>query len=163
METATDLVPILQNMGMIDAFIPDVADFSGIDGARDLSIDAARHQAVVQVDEAGTEAAGATVVTFVGLVIPPFTFRADHPFLFLRHHQPSIRLHRREHQRHAGGGSLHQYRHGRLVSRPDLDAEQWLGLFQRTVVIQQHQPLLPRPLAVRSFDRINRIDGIGND
>jgi serpin B len=82
-ETATDLVPILQNMGMIDAFIPDVADFSGIDGARDLSIDAARHQAVVQVDEAGTEAAGATVVTFVGLVIPPFTFRADHPFLFL--------------------------------------------------------------------------------
>jgi len=61
-----------------------VADFSGIDGANDLSISKVLHKAWGQVNEAGTEAAAATVVIVVGAVVggPPPVFRADHPFIF---------------------------------------------------------------------------------
>jgi serpin B len=44
------------------------------------------HQAFVKVDEHGTEAAAATVSSFVALEAPAppsVEFRADHPFLFL--------------------------------------------------------------------------------
>ena len=47
---------------MVDAFLPGAADFSGVDGGRDLSIDIASHEAVVDVNETGTVAAGATVI-----------------------------------------------------------------------------------------------------
>ena len=48
----------LKNMGMNDAFLPNIADFSGIDGTFDLFIVNVIHQAFVSVDEFGTEAAG---------------------------------------------------------------------------------------------------------
>ena len=84
LETTTELVPILKNMGMVDAFTPGVADFSGIDGGRDLSIDRATHKAVVDVNETGTVAAGATVITIVSTAVTlPTLFQADHPFVFL--------------------------------------------------------------------------------
>jgi serpin B len=84
LEMTIDLVPILENMGMVDAFISGAADFSGIDGGRDLSIGSATHKAVVDVDETGTVAAGATVITMpVSVVIQPTLFQADHPFIFL--------------------------------------------------------------------------------
>lgn len=82
--TTIDLVPILENMGMIDAFIPGVADFSGIDGGWDLSIGSATHEAVVDVNETGTVAAGATVITIITTaIVQPTLFQADHPFVFL--------------------------------------------------------------------------------
>jgi serpin B len=79
-----DLVPILKNMGMIDAFAAGVADFSGIDGGRDLSIGTATHEAVIDVNETGTTAAGATAITVVSQAVtfPPL-FEATHPFVFL--------------------------------------------------------------------------------
>jgi len=79
----------LKEMGMPLAFTPPVmspgADFSGISGDRDLFIQLVVHQAFVDVNEEGTEAAGATGVS-VGIVsigprIP--IFRADHPFIFI--------------------------------------------------------------------------------
>jgi serpin B len=79
----------LAAMGMSDAFDPDKADFSGMDGTNDLYISKVIHQAYVDVDEQGTEAAAATaVVMTLGMAMsmqePPIpTFRADHPFLFL--------------------------------------------------------------------------------
>jgi serpin B len=83
-DTTINLVPILENLGMIDAFVPGAADFSGMDGGRDLSIDSATHKAVVEVNETGTVAAGATVITIVSLTVPMTTlFQADHPFVFL--------------------------------------------------------------------------------
>jgi serpin B len=64
---------------------PD-ADFSGIDGTHELFIGAVVHQAFVDVDEHGTEAAAATAVMMRAGSAPPsekpIVFRADHPFLF---------------------------------------------------------------------------------
>jgi len=80
------LAEVLKSMGMTDAFVPDVADFSGMNGKRDLFISAVIHKAYVDVNEEGTEAAAATAVvvgvTSVGPTRIP-VFRADHPFLFL--------------------------------------------------------------------------------
>ncbi len=73
----------LMALGMPLAF-SDAADFSGIDGAKDLSIQAVVHQAFVEVNEEGTEAAAATGVSMGLTSVPQITeFRADHPFLFL--------------------------------------------------------------------------------
>jgi serpin B len=83
------LADTLAAMGMPDAFDINRADFSGMDGKRDLSISKVIHKAFVKVDEEGTEAAAATAVTvmFGGMTpmhSPPIpTFRADHPLLFL--------------------------------------------------------------------------------
>lgn len=76
----------LQAMGMERAFNPDRADFSGMNGRRDLYLSAAVHKAFVDVNEEGTEAAAATGIA-VGATsaapMPPPVFRADHPFVFL--------------------------------------------------------------------------------
>ncbi len=50
-----------------------------------LFISAAIHQAFVDVNEEGTEAAAATAVVMrpTAMAPPPPTFRADHPFVFL--------------------------------------------------------------------------------
>jgi serine protease inhibitor len=86
LESAFELAPVLAAMGMPSAFQAN-ADFSGIDGQRDLSISALIHKAWVEVNEQGTEAAAATVgvihATAVRREPPPVVFRADHPFLFL--------------------------------------------------------------------------------
>ena len=72
-------------MGMRDAFDQSKANFAGMDGTTLLYISAAIHQAVVEVNEEGTEAAAATgiVMGFKAVPEPPPTFRADHPFIFL--------------------------------------------------------------------------------
>ena len=79
------LASVLKSMGMTNAFSSD-ADFSGINGKRDLFISAVIHKAFVEVNEEGTEAAAATGVvmrlTSIGPAPIP-VFRADHPFLFL--------------------------------------------------------------------------------
>ncbi len=76
---------VLRSMGMTDAF-SQAADFSGMTGRRDLFISAVIHQAYVDVNEEGTEAAAATAVTMkLTAALPDQTpvFRADHPFVFL--------------------------------------------------------------------------------
>lgn len=74
----------LKTMGMPDAFSECDANFSGMDGTRELHISAVVHKAFVEVNEEGTEAAAATAVVMSSrsLMQPP-AFRADHPFLFL--------------------------------------------------------------------------------
>ncbi|MHC4866601.1 MAG: serpin family protein [Planctomycetota bacterium] len=77
------LAAVLSAMGMGNAFSSS-ADFSGINGRRDLFISAVIHKAYVDVNEEGTEAAAATAVTMkLTSVMPqrPTVFRADHPFL----------------------------------------------------------------------------------
>ncbi len=81
-----ELSKTLAAMGMPLAFT-DQADFSGMDGKRDLAISAVIHKAFVAVDEKGTEAAAATAVAISALSMPvpqeSETFNADHPFMFL--------------------------------------------------------------------------------
>jgi serpin B len=82
----TYLASILTSMGMKNAFDPDKANFSGMTGRKDLHISSVVHEAYVDVNEEGTEAAAATGVTMrVTSVQPRRTpvFRADHPFLFM--------------------------------------------------------------------------------
>ena len=80
-----DLGKTLSDMGMPMAFTT-AADFSGMTGRRDLYISAVIHQAFINVDEKGTEAAAATAVMMVVSMAPPRSdgkiFIADHPFLF---------------------------------------------------------------------------------
>lgn len=87
--SAFDLRGHLRAMGMKDAF--DKADFSGIAKGEELFIQAVIHEAYVNVDERGTEAAAATHAGLgSGLQIsPPTVFNADHPFLFLIRHNPT--------------------------------------------------------------------------
>lgn len=81
------LADTLAEMGMKDAFVFKKADFSGMDGRKDLFISRVIHKAYVKVDEKGTEAAAATAISMpMGMVASPPripVFRADHPFLFL--------------------------------------------------------------------------------
>jgi serpin B len=85
-EYSLSLVEELKKLGMVDAFASSLADLSGMDGARDLYITNILHKAFVAVDEAGTEAAAATVV-IVGVTSAPagqpFEFHVDRPFLFV--------------------------------------------------------------------------------
>lgn len=85
MTSKFSLEGVLRSMGMGQAF-GGAADFSGMTGRRDLFISAVIHQAYVDVNEEGTEAAAATgVVMRLTSAMPDRTpvFQADHPFLFL--------------------------------------------------------------------------------
>lgn len=88
-ETKYFMKETLSDMGMPTAF-SNSADFTGMeyDPNADLKIDNVIHQAFVEVNEEGTEAAAATAVIMrmIDSVdseprIP--TFRADHPFIFI--------------------------------------------------------------------------------
>lgn len=97
MEHSLKALPeIFQSMGMKDAFSYDRADFSGImkpSTDSNLFISDIAHQAFLQVQEDGTEAAAATVIGMSELSMPlpepeiP-VFRADQPFLCLILHKP---------------------------------------------------------------------------
>ena len=77
----------LSHMGMPLAFSSSHADFSGMTGKRDLWISEVIHQAFINVDEKGTEAAAATAVIMKTTSARPSpdmkVFNVDHPFIFL--------------------------------------------------------------------------------
>jgi serpin B len=77
----------LEKLGIHRAFVSGQADFSGIDGTKNLYIAQVFHQAYLKVDEAGTEAAAATAIHMGMLALQhmPKTidFTVNHPFLFM--------------------------------------------------------------------------------
>ena len=79
------LIPVLQQLGVQDAFT-SAADFSGITSAARLLISAVVHQAYIDVDEQGTEAAAATAVAMRPMALrrepEPVRMTVDRPFLF---------------------------------------------------------------------------------
>jgi serpin B len=80
------LRPVLAGLGMPLAFT-DEADFSGITTAQRLRIDEVVHQAYIDVNEAGTEAAAATAVVMTASARlvrpePPVEMIVDRPFRF---------------------------------------------------------------------------------
>lgn len=80
-----ELGDTLTGLGMIDAFDPELADFSGMNGKRDLYIGSVIHKSFVNVDEQGTEAAAATAVIMETTSAPMemIDLTIDRPFLFL--------------------------------------------------------------------------------
>jgi serine protease inhibitor len=80
-EESLPLDEILRGVGVEAAFTPG-ADFSGIDGSRDLFVTKTMHRAIVTVDEAGTTAVAATGGS-VGAIDEPLPLIADHPFVFV--------------------------------------------------------------------------------
>ncbi len=88
-DTRASLVPVLKRMGIKAAFDTAGADFSGITGEKSLFISEVIHQANIDVDEKGTEAAAATAILFdttggCGPAAPlkTVTLRLNRPFLF---------------------------------------------------------------------------------
>ncbi len=82
----------LKRLGMLSAFDPDLADFSGINAEQDLFISDVVHEATITVDEHGTEAAAATAVIMSLTSAPidePISLVIDRPFIFAIQHQPS--------------------------------------------------------------------------
>ena len=94
-KTSYTLNDYLKELGMSSAFNMNTADFSGINGIRELYISKVLHKAHVEVNEEGTEAAAATAIIMERLSIDDpdeperIEFRADHPFLFTIHHKPT--------------------------------------------------------------------------
>jgi len=110
-ETTLNLNEPLQDMGMMDMFDPNLADFSEMGGVKsavpgvstkkgsieynyedgkgfkhksDIFVSDVLQKAFIEVNEAGTEAAAATIVQFVPLSASfPIPFICDRPFLFL--------------------------------------------------------------------------------
>lgn len=73
----------LSQLGASKIFDKYQADFSGISGSRDLFVYNVVHKAVVEVNEEGSEAAGATAVILqVESLRVGIPFVVDHPFLF---------------------------------------------------------------------------------
>jgi serpin B len=82
-ESEFRLSEALIKMGMQAPFAK--ADFSGMDGTRDLFISEVVHKAFIAVDEKGTEAAAATAVLMRLTAAPsePVEMTIDHPFIYL--------------------------------------------------------------------------------
>jgi len=74
----------LESLGIRDMFLAGQADFSGIDGSRELFVSTVVQKAFIEVNEEGSEAAAATgaVMMMRSMPMPPEEFVADHPFLF---------------------------------------------------------------------------------
>jgi serpin B len=70
----------LETMGMREAF-KETADFGGMSDMKPWFITGVIHEAFVEVNEKGTEAAAATAVAAEGG--KPIEFIADHPFVFI--------------------------------------------------------------------------------
>lgn len=73
----------LKEMGMIAPF-SNYANFRPMNGKRNLLIDDVIHQAVVEIDETGTEAAASTAIVVREKSAPKIpSFIADEPFVFI--------------------------------------------------------------------------------
>lgn len=83
-EFGLSLNDALKAMGMAIAFEPGQADFSGISD-RQTFISNVQHKTLIEVNEAGTEAAAATSVGITATSIqldPPFAMVCDRPFFY---------------------------------------------------------------------------------
>lgn len=85
----------LIKMGMPSAFT-DAADFSEFSRDFKIKFKNVIHQAVIEVDEQGTEATAATVIEMDAVAsaeeeepIIPIEFKADHPFIYTIYHKPT--------------------------------------------------------------------------
>ncbi|NXG16414.1 A1AT2 antiproteinase, partial [Grallaria varia] len=77
-----DVKNLFEKMGITEVFSGN-ADLSGISGSHNLQVSQAIHKALLEVDEAGTEAAGATAVISARISYPSVTIKFNRPFIIL--------------------------------------------------------------------------------
>ncbi|GFT93013.1 serpin B8 [Nephila pilipes] len=75
-----DLSEKIQEIGADKAFERNAADFSELTSGSQVFISNVIHKAVIEVNEEGSEVAGASAI--VTERSTPYNFLADHPFLF---------------------------------------------------------------------------------
>jgi len=86
LEYESDLVTLLTELGIKDAFNPGKADFSGMTDQVPLYIQKVKHKTYLEVDEEGTTAAGVTSIEMragSAMPAPPFNFVVNRPFLMV--------------------------------------------------------------------------------
>uniref|UniRef100_A0A8C1FQC7 Serpin B6 n=1 Tax=Cyprinus carpio carpio TaxID=630221 RepID=A0A8C1FQC7_CYPCA len=88
MEKTYDMKNLLISMGMEDVFNEQKVNLSGMSPSNNLVLTKVIHKAFVEVNEEGTEAAGATGAIFATRSFAQM-FIADHPFLFFIRHNPT--------------------------------------------------------------------------
>ena len=87
MEYEIKLNDVLQSMGMIAAFNPDQANFSGISD-QDIYISEVRHKSMVDVNEEGTVAAAVTIIDFRLTSVGTVKYMTiNRPFVFMIHNK----------------------------------------------------------------------------
>ncbi|XP_011381549.1 leukocyte elastase inhibitor isoform X2 [Pteropus medius] len=92
LEESYNLNSHLAHLGVEDLFTSK-ADLSGMSGARDIFISKIVHRSFVEVNEEGTEAAGATAgIAAFCMLMPEENFTVDHPFIFFIRHNPSTNI-----------------------------------------------------------------------
>lgn len=81
----TNLNKTLEHLGMVQAFVPGIANFDGIIDSRKTCLSKVEHEAVIDVNEEGSEAAAVTVVEIVTLSANPgpMKIKFDQPFIFV--------------------------------------------------------------------------------
>ncbi|XP_074005266.1 alpha-1-antiproteinase-like [Numenius arquata] len=77
-----DVKNLFNEMGITEVFSSN-ADLSGISGSRNLQVSQALHKALLEIDEAGAEAAGATAIILNRLLHPSVTIKFNRPFIIL--------------------------------------------------------------------------------
>ncbi|XP_028631464.1 serpin B4-like isoform X2 [Grammomys surdaster] len=86
-EEKYDLPRPLEHMGMVDAFNPQKADFSGMSSTQGLMVSNALHKSFVEVNEEGAEASAAIGVEVNKLSVQMTKdVNCNHPFLFIIRH-----------------------------------------------------------------------------
>jgi serpin B len=96
-DARTSLSKSLKKLGMLSAFCPGQADFSGMSALESLCIKDVIHEAFIAVAEKGTEAGAATAVILEDASIPgdsgyeppPLLVKAERPFLYFLYDQPT--------------------------------------------------------------------------
>ena len=87
-EQSIELSEALKQMGITGAFDPGMADFSAMNGKKNMYIGAALHKTFLEVGEEGTEAAAATALIMTKTSLEPdaediIEFKADRPFIYI--------------------------------------------------------------------------------
>jgi serpin B len=75
----------LKASGIVDPFDPELADFSGMTGKKELYLGRVFHKTTIALTEEGTDAVagGTSVAPSRAIASAPIPFKADHPFLFI--------------------------------------------------------------------------------
>ncbi len=86
-QSKTDLAKGLKNLGVVDCFSAESADFSPlVTEKQPIWLDKVEHGARVKIDEEGVTAAAYTAMLMAGAAMPPkdeIDFTLDRPFLFV--------------------------------------------------------------------------------